>query len=422
MVEVCIHSPAGHLQEAIPSERVRQVELFRQGLWTGPQGSWGRLQKGPLKKGGQVQENSPGTSDSWHRAPFRQGPESHSFTSSPQSTPVQPGEQKHLGNTRWRTIILKSNLTPSSIWTSSNGNQLSLGKCAKNNRAKQQHSGRLQANHPLFIFPFKRCKGNIFPRAVIRMNAPVGVLAHAPWSLCRTTKSFTGQLNHRSEHLCYPRQADVGRLEQACWGLNGNVCMPDGERKGDGNGEMKRERKMVHTCLNCLLLRRANIPLGGSEHPSTTNPSALFSLSSPNFSTWSGFHVSRAKKEEGEAFADAYTQAFFSLQWVTHPLEPFHAVSHWLTHLFHLPSAIHYLCRHWKGILLLFSHLLSDGCADVDTGGALQPALAPTCSRREGRRRWRCFCRDATNIHQFLVGRTRPPTQGDKHTHNSGKQ
>lgn len=39
VVEVCIHSPAGHLQEAVPSERVRQVELFRQGLWTGPQGS-----------------------------------------------------------------------------------------------------------------------------------------------------------------------------------------------------------------------------------------------------------------------------------------------------------------------------------------------------------------------------------------------
>lgn len=38
-VMACAHSPAGHLQEAVPSERVRQVELFRQGLWRGSQGS-----------------------------------------------------------------------------------------------------------------------------------------------------------------------------------------------------------------------------------------------------------------------------------------------------------------------------------------------------------------------------------------------
>lgn len=47
---------------------------------------------------------------------------------------------------------------------------------------------------------------------------------------------------------------------------------------------------------------------------------------------------------------------------------------------------------------------------------------APTCSCREGRRRWRCFCRAVTSIHQFLVDRMGPPTRGDKHTHSSGKQ
>ena len=76
-------------------------------------------------------------------------------------------------------------------------------------------------------------------------------------------------------------------------------------------GERERERhRTVHMCLNCLLLRQANIPLGGSGYPNTTNRSALFSFSSPNFSTWSSFHVSQARREEGEAFADAYTRAF----------------------------------------------------------------------------------------------------------------
>lgn len=75
--------------------------------------------------------------------------------------------------------------------------------------------------------------------------------------------------------------------------------MPETERERDRDkyGEKQTE---VST------LKRMNIPLGGSEYPSTTNHPTL---SSPNVSTWSSFHVSQARRR---ALAGADTQAFFS--------------------------------------------------------------------------------------------------------------
>ena len=141
------------------------------------------------------------------------------------------------------------------------------------------------------------------------MNVPVRALAHAPWSLCRNTKSLTGQLNHRYEHPWYPRQANVAQIRLLCGDWKEMYACQMGGREREREKERERHRT-VHMCLNCLLLRQANIPLGGSGYPNTTNRSALFSFSSPNFSTWSSFHVSQARREEGEAFADAYTRAF----------------------------------------------------------------------------------------------------------------
>ena len=99
--------------------------------------------------------------------------------------------------------------------------------------------------------------------------------------------------------------------------------------------------------LKYLLLRQVNIPLGGSEYPSSTNHSTSHSFLPSNFSTWSS--CTSPLREEGISWS-RYTSFF--LQWVTDPLNPFHAVSHWLTHLFYLPSAIHYLRCQWKDILL----------------------------------------------------------------------
>lgn len=79
------------------------------------------------------------------------------------------------------------------------------------------------------------------------------------------------------------------------------------------------------------------------------------------------FYVSPASGRRGGEDISWSRYTSFFLQWFTDPLKPFHAVSHWLTHLFNLPSAIHYLRCRWKDILLSLSgfpflHLLSDWC------------------------------------------------------------
>lgn len=71
------------------------------------------------------------------------------------------------------------------------------------------------------------------------------------------------------------------------------------------------------------------------------------------------FHLkqfSRLPSEKKGISWSRYTSFF--LQWVTDPLKPFQAASHWLTHLFYLPSAIHYVCCQWKAILLSLNSFL----------------------------------------------------------------
>lgn len=88
--------------------------------------------------------------------------------------------------------------------------------------------------------------------------------------------------------------------------------------------------------------------------PKLCQPLHLTFLSIPQFFHLKQFYVSPVR---GGISWSRYTSFF--LQWVTDPLKPFHAVSHWLTHLFYLPSAIHYLHCQWKDILLSLTAFFS---------------------------------------------------------------
>lgn len=161
-----------------------------------------------------------------------------------------------------------------------------------------------------------------------------------------------------------------------------------------------------------------DILLPGSEYQNTGNHFTLHSFPSPHL-----FHIEAPLHLLGESRPWAKA-GFFSTESKI-PWNLFHAASHWLTHLFYLPSAIHYLHCQQKEILLLlnsFFFWIYEKAHAPHEDAALRPNPTPTCSCWEGLCRWRCFCRAVINIHQFLVGSISPPSLNDTHTHNSATQ
>lgn len=129
-------------------------------------------------------------------------------------------------------------------------------------------------------------------------------------------------------------------------GLNGNVCMPDSQREMEN-----RQRRSPCVHLKCLFSKRANILLGGSGGRQPLHPRQTFLhlkhffFPHPASPWWDG------GGEEGQAmclFPSFSHPSPARLQSRHQSPETFffHAVSHWWTHLFYLPPAIHYL-RYW---------------------------------------------------------------------------
>lgn len=126
------------------------------------------------------------------------------------------------------------------------------------------------------------------------------------------------------------------------------------------------------------------------------------------------FYVSPVRRG---ALADAYTPAFSSnesqIPWNLFMLWAIDWLICFTCHLQFIISAA-------SGRTYCYLRTASFSAPREDS--ALEPARTPTCSCWEGLCRWRCFCRAAINIHQFLVRRIHPPSRLDTHTHNSETQ
>lgn len=83
--------PGWQMQRAVPLLCVMQVERLLHGLLWMAHGLNDCSHRSPVTNGGQMHSNIPGMAGSKQVAPFWQGLQSHSSTSSVQTDPCQPG-------------------------------------------------------------------------------------------------------------------------------------------------------------------------------------------------------------------------------------------------------------------------------------------------------------------------------------------